>query len=187
MLLSQLVDKPLYVGNSVRGYCRGVGLSLKSYSVKYLLCASAPTLRSADFAVSAASAVCEQDGIQLSRLRSVFPKSCARIFLGLPVFSVDGAFLGNLSDIELDGLSAVAIHTTRNACFPVSAIAACSDAVLLRKEQVYPLGQRIPAPFLSLNCHLVTKQVLRQAIQEKSLIKLTLSLPPFNVTTSDVK
>ena len=45
--------------------------------------------------------------------------------------------------------------------------------------------QRIPAPLLSSFTDkseaLVTKPILRVAIRNKSLIKLTLSLPPFNM------
>ena len=62
----------------------------------------------------------------------------------------------------------------------------CSDAVILRKEQAYPLGQRIPAPILPLITEkyepVVTRAVLRNATAKRTLVKLTLSLPPFSIS-----
>ena len=43
MQLSQLIDKNICAGKNTRGICVGVGLSLKSKAVKYLLCSSQPT------------------------------------------------------------------------------------------------------------------------------------------------
>ena len=191
MLLSQLVNQHVYVNNNLRGVCRGVGISLKNYAVKYLLCqsASSETARrtralQADFAVniSSVSDFLEQ-GILLSKLRPVFPKSCVKIFPSRPIYSFDGAFLGNVADVELTNYTAVRIFTTDNEIIPFSSVTAFSDAVILKKEQPYPLGQRIPAP-LSLqifekNEPLVTKSVLRAAIEKKTLICLTMALAPF--------
>ena len=38
MFLSQFIGKPVLVNGETRGVCLGVGLSLKSYAVKYLFC-----------------------------------------------------------------------------------------------------------------------------------------------------
>ena len=40
MLLSELTKKAVYSGQNLRGVCLGIGISLKSQTVKYLLCAS---------------------------------------------------------------------------------------------------------------------------------------------------
>ena len=197
MFLSQFIGKPVLVNGETRGVCLGVGLSLKSYAVKYLFCSSVGNSANVggasaasvdpvpDFAVSTA-AVCELgNAIRLTHLRTVCPKACVRVFPRRPVYSADGAFLGALADLELRDYVATRLFTDRNVSFPVSAIAVCADAVFLRKDQPYPLGQRIPAPLLSLVSDkkdgLVTRPVLRGAIEKGALVKLTLSLPPFGV------
>ena len=184
MLLSYLLDKPVCVGDSPRGTCRGIGVSLRSYSVKLLLCSTSQNRQIPDFAVSTASVLSTENDIQLTRLRAVLPKNCVKLFLGLPIFSAEGAYLGKLIDVEMESFSAVALHTDKKEEIPFSAVAACNDAIILRKMPTYPLGQRIPAPLLcqiqAQNEQLVTKQTLRRAIEQKALIKLTLSLPPFD-------
>ena len=82
-------------------------------------------------------------------------------------------------------LDATRLLTDRGDVFPITSVFACADAVILRKEPPYPLGQRIPAPLLPIVSDkseaLVTKPILRAAIQKRALVKLTLSLPPFNL------
>lgn len=198
MFLSDITEKAVYVGKTPRGICRGVGLSLKSHAVKYLLCSS---LRSdsnpsyeavknaaispliSDFSVNAAAVKSVDDTIVLSRLRPVFPKNCAKISIGCPVYSYDGVFLGNIADVELQDFIATRLFTDRGVSYSVLSISACSDAVILRKEQPFPLGQRIPAPLVSIfsdkSDALITKPILREAIRCGGLIRLTLSLSPF--------
>lgn len=189
MLLTSLVEKKVCVGSKTHGFCLGVGLSLKSHAVKYLLCSASPRPVSknspADFSVTVSSVTSVDDVIELSRVRSAVPKNCAKFYLGLPVYSDTGAHLGNLLDLEIGNFTATTLYTDRNEVFPITAVAACSDAVILRKEQPYPLGQRVPAPFLPLLTDrseaVLTKPLLRQALRKGALIKLTLSLPPFDV------
>lgn len=200
MQLSELTAKTIRSGKYVRGVCRGVGISLKSQTVKYLLCSSLPaqngtTLPSsasegADFAVSV-SAIEDvtDDSVVLSRLRAAFPKNCVKIFIGRPVYSDEGVFLGNVTDLDLHGMIAVKLYTDKNTSHSLLSVAACSDAVILRKEPPFPLGQRIPAPvvsrFFDKNDVVVTKPVLRSAIENGQLVRLTLSLPPFDVAPID--
>lgn len=188
MLLSNIVGKLVYANGEARGVCLGVGISLKTKTLKYLLCsvfsASAPQNKQADFVVNAA---CVQsfstDGIKLSHLRPVVPKNCIKFFLGAPVYLENGIFSGKLRDLEFHGFNATRLFTDGNACFPLSCVIAVSDAVILRKTPPFPLGQRIPAPILlqfSEKEAVVTKAVLRRAIKKSALIKLTLSLDPFS-------
>jgi hypothetical protein len=160
-----------------------VGISLKTHAVKYLLCANQPSAR-AQFALPVSAVVSIDESVALSRMRPVLPKNCACLFIGLPVYAYDGAYLGKITELEIKNFIATIFYTDTGFDFPVSVIAACSDAVLLKKEQVYPLGQRIPAPFLSKISSkadgVITKPILRLAIQQSSLVKLTLSLPPFS-------
>ena len=183
MRLSDLSEKNIYTNTTFQGVCRGVGLSLKSQAVRYLLCSSTPTQTTTDFSVGVNAVTEIRDRILLSRLRPASPKGCAKIALGLPVYSFEGGFLGKVADLDLCDFTATTLYTDRGDSFPVTAIFACSDAVILRKEQPYPIGQRIPAPLLSLvtdkNDGIVTKQILRAAIEKRSLVKLTLALPPF--------
>ena len=184
MLLSSLVQKPVVVSGNIRGVCLGVGISLKTYAVKYLLCSSSPNRANVDFCVNLSSLDKIDEAVFLRRLRPVFPKNCAQITLRLPIFSFDGSYLGKLTDLEIQNFVATRFFT-ENKAFSTASIAACADALILRKEQPFPLGQRIPAPFIlqfsNKTRPLVTKQFLRQAIEKKALVKLTLSLPPFNV------
>ena len=185
MKLSQLHGKSLFVGNTFRGVCRGVALSLKSQAVKYLLCASTQTQSVTDFSVGVSAVTEIADGIQLSRLRPCYPKSCAKISIGLPVYSFEGGYLGVVTDLDLNDFVATKLYTDRGDVLPLTSVFACSDAVILRKEQAYPLGQRIPATLLPIVTDktegVVTKPVLRTALSKGALVKLTLSLPPFNL------
>ncbi len=180
MFLSELIDKEIIVGKNVKGVCKGVGFSLKNHAVKYLLCANS----SADFCVSAASVESVGEHVRLSKLRPVHPQKCACVFINSPVYSFEGNYLGKITDLALHEFVATQLFTDQDAVYPVSAIIACQDAVILRREQPYPLGQRIPAPVLSLlsdkKDSVVTKSILRAAIQKGALIELTLSLPPFS-------
>ena len=184
MFLSQLVDMPVCVGKNTRAFCQGVGISLKTYAVKYLLCANAPNSR-AYFALPVSAVEEIGDGIRVSRLRPVLPKNCACVFLSLPVYAFDGGYLGKLIDMEVKNFVATALLTDEGGEYPVSGITACSDAILLKKEQPFPLGQRVPAPFLPIVTDkgdaIVTRPLLRTAMRKNALVKLTLSLPPVSL------
>ena len=184
MKLSDLCKKSIYTNKAFQGICRGVGLSLKSHAVRYLLCASTPTQMGTDFSVGVNAVTEVNERILLSRLRPASPKGCAKIAIGLPVYSFEGGFLGTVTDLDICDFTATTLYTDRGDSFPITSIFACSDAVILRKEQPYPLGQRIPAPLLSLvtdkSDGVVTKPILRTAIEKGSLVKLTLALPPFS-------
>ena len=191
MLLSTLNEKNVFVNKISSGICLGIGFSLKNYSVKYLLCASVHTQNAVDFSVSTTAVTDVSDiGITLSRLRPVYPKNCAKVSIGLPIYSFEGGFLGRVEDLEIHNFVATRIYTDRGEIVPITSIFACSDAVILRKEQAYPLGQRIPTPLVSIISDktdtLVTRAVLKNATAKKALIKLTLSLPPFNINPYDL-
>ena len=192
MFLSDIFNKPVVTQKSQRGTCLGVGISLKNQAVKYLLCSSnslafsngvssGTSIAAADFSVNVSAVEDIGEQIFLTRLRPVFPKNCAKLFIGLPIYSYEGVFLGTLTDVELDDFVATRIFTD-GACYPAASIFACSDAVILRKEQPFPIGQRIPAPLLfdfSSQASIVTKPILKEAAKQGKLIRFTLSLPPF--------
>ena len=106
-----------------------------------------------------------------------------KILSGLPVYTDEGTFLGNVKDMEMDSFIALHLETDKGERFSVLHIAACTDAILLRKKPPYPIGQRIPAPVLSdifqSGEMIVSRSNLRRAIEKGALIKLTLSLAPF--------
>ena len=185
MFLSDITNKTVYLNKTPRGVVKGIGVSLKTLAVKYLLCGNSQSAR-AHFALPVSAIVSIDEHVFLSRMRPVLPKNSACLFIGLPVYAYDGAYLGKITELEIKNFVATLFYTDVGLELPVSAIAACSDAVLLKKEQPYPLGQRIPAPLLPLLLSkadgVVTKPVLRTAMQKSSLVKLTLSLPPFSYT-----
>lgn len=185
MYLSELENKPLILRSTHRGVCRGIGVSLKNFSVKYLLCASPSNQAKVDFCLPLQAVESIDEQISLSRLRPAFPQNCARLFLGLPVFSQEGVYLGKLTEVQLDGFIATRLFTDRKESYPIHSLIACSDAVILRKNAPYPIGQLVPAPILSkINAkkdRLVTKSLLRAAIEKGTLLSLTLSLPPFSL------
>lgn len=184
MFLSQLVDKEIIVRKSPRGIVKGVGISLKTHKIKYLLCAESTASR-AIFAISINTVIEFGEHIVLQSLRPVLAKHCACIFLQLPVYSFEGEYLGALEDVTMNDFIATTLRTDQNVTIPINDVAACSDALLLKKEQPYPIGQRIPAPFLSTitdkSDGVITRPILRAAIEKNTLIKLTLSLPPFSL------
>ncbi len=185
MFLSNITNKTVYLNKTPRGVVKGVGISLKTHAVKYLLCGNSQSPRT-HFALPVSAIVSIDESVILSRMRPVLPKNCTCLFIGLPVYAYDGTYLGKIAELEIKDFVATLFYTDTYHDFPVSVIAACSDAVLLKKEQPYPLGQRIPAPFLSNLLGkadgVVTKPVLRSAMQKNCLVKLTLSLPPFSHT-----
>lgn len=183
MFLSNVTNKVIYLNKNPRGIVKGVGISLKTHAVKYLLCGNNQSAKS-HFALPVSAIVSIDENVFLSRMRPVLPKNCACLFIGLPVYAYDGAYLGKITELVIKKFVATLFYTDVGLELPVSAIAACSDAVLLKKEQPYPLGQRIPTPFVSSllgkEDGVVTRPVLRCAMKKSSLVKLTLSLPPFS-------
>ncbi len=184
MFLTDLINKRIFSGKTAKGICCGVGVSLKTHAVKYLLCANAltPTKR-VDFCVSISAVENIGESIRLSQLRPLRPQRCANLFIGSPIYSFDGSYLGKITDLELREFIATRLFSDGGEIYSINAVSACQDAVILKKEQPYPLGQRIPAPVLPLVTEkkesVVTKGVLRTAIKRGALIRLTLSLPPF--------
>jgi len=170
--------------NVRRGVCLGFGVSLKNYAVKYLFCSSSDEKSTPEFALNfSAVERIDNNEITLSVMRPVFPKSHVKIFKDLPVYTLTGAFVGNVTKLQIDNNTLVKIYTDLHGFSP-SDIYACSDAIILKKVQSYPLGQRVPATpnqdFLTQKSKLVTKPLLRFAIEKNALIKLTLSLAPFH-------
>ena len=195
MQLSELNGKNIRSGKYTRGVCVGVGISLKSKAVKYLLCSSRQKEEnqespSTDFAVNINTIEdISGDEIVLSRLRALSANNCAKICIGKPVYSEDGVYLGKIEDAYIHNFIATHIKTDKNITQSTLNLAACSDVVLLRKEQPYPIGQRVHAPsifpFLKDDDVLITKQILRVAAENRAIIRLTLSLPPFQMQSLD--
>ncbi len=179
MFLSEFCNKLLYLDGESRGICLGVAVSKKNYTIKYLLCGHERSTRP-DFALpfSALRSI-GIHGLTLSRVRPAIPKNVFKLFPDRPVYSQEGAYLGCLQDVPFENGVADKLITTENLRFPFTCVSAVSDAVILRKSPVYPLGQRIPTSLFSEKQLIVTKSVLRRAIEKRELIKLTLSLSPF--------
>ncbi len=189
MLLSQLIGKQVYCGSTCRGVVLGIGTNIKSGTIKYLLCANAEhhSLRNpqTDFAIALSTVVSIGERIVLSKLRTLYPKSCAKLFLHRPVYSDEGVYLGTVEDVELHDFVLQKLLLDDNTVYPFLAVTAISDAIILKKAPPYPIGQRVPAPVAlrisdkSLTC--VSRALLKKAIERGRLIELTLSLTPFRL------
>ena len=171
--------------NVRRGVCIGLGVSLKSHTVKYLLCSLNDEALSPEFSLNFSAVTHMQTNeFHLSTLRPVLPKSHVKLFKNIPVYTQSGTFVGGLTKLKIRNNTLVRLYTQSTAFSP-SDIYACSDAIILKTAQPYPLGQRIPAmpipAFSSANHKRVTKSILHSAIQNDTLIKFTLSLPPFSL------
>ena len=169
-----IIHNTVYVNQTSRGTCNQLGVSLKTGAIKYLFCTANER---EEFAVSTNALVSVSDfRLELSALRTVVPKNAVKLFIGQPVYTHNGVFLGSLKNIVQENMRVNALRTEKNV-IPFSAVQACADAIILRKSLPYPLGQTIPTS--SPKC--ITRPVLKNAIKEKSLIRLTLSLSPFHV------
>lgn len=184
MLLSELVGKNVYSGRALRGVCRGVCLSLKTRAVKYLLCGSASDRGNAsEFSVSVASIREIGENICLKRLRAASAGNCVRFYMGRPVYSEDGIYLGDTSDLDMEDFTAMKLVTNTGKTYTAAAIAASGDAVILRKEPLFPVGSRVPERVPAGEGEIaagtiVTRGVLKRAISAGSLIALTRSVLP---------
>lgn len=189
MLLSEIVGKNVYSGKSLRGVCRGVCLSLKSRAVKYLLCSNEPAQNDyTEFSVSVGCIGSVEDTVTLKRLRTAIPKNCVRFFTGRPVYSEEGAYLGITSDLVMENFTATKLVTDTGKIYSAAAISALGDAVILKREPLFPLGTRvqcdIPAsPEPIREGTIVNRGTLRTAISSGRLIRLTVNLlpPPYSL------
>ena len=184
MLLSEIVGKNVYSGKAVRGICRGVCLSLKSRAVKYLLCSREPAQNDyTEFSVGVNCIDTVAENVFLKRLRPAVPKNCVRFFTGRPIYSEEGLYLGITADLVMEEFTATKLIADTGKTYSAAAIAALGDAVILRKEPVFPLGARvtsdIPAKPIPIRAGtLVTRGTLKAAIASGQLIRLTTELLP---------
>ena len=192
MLLSELVGKNVYSGKNLRGTLSGVCISLKSRAIKYLLCCTNEKNAKTEFSVGVSAIERIDEDVRLKRLKPILPRQCARVFINRPIYSDEGAYLGHLADLEIKNYTATKLITGNGKNYPAHLIAAIDDAVILKKTPPYPIGQRVPAPAISLlqdkaegEKHatdqpvFITKNLLKSAIEKGNLIRLTLSLNPF--------
>lgn len=183
MLFSELIGKKVFSSLKARGVCRGVSLSLRSFAIRSLLCSGvAAGDEYTEYAVPVSAIErFSEDGIFLKRMRTATPKNCVRFFFGRPVYSDTGVYLGVTADLEFEDFTALFIQTDGGKRYPLPAVAAIGDAVLLKKAPLFPLGVKIPpsAPlFEKGDKKFVTLGVLRSAIEQGALVRFTLSLLP---------
>lgn len=176
MYLNELVGKPVFTDKRNYGVLRGVGVSKKKKTVEYLFISTV----SNDSVFTEVAVPVKQiesisdGGIQLTKIRTAYPKGVLRFFIGRPIYSPTGKYVGITKDLVLDGFFVESLLTDSGQKIPFSLLSAFGDAVLLKKKSVYPLGER-----LREKDGFVTKSVLKNAIQKGVLIKLTTSLSPF--------
>ena len=170
-----IITKTIHLNDAPRGICCALGVSLKTGLIKYLYC---KTDDGAEFAINATALTSVTPfSLLCSTLRPVIPKNAVKLFLGQPVYASTGKFLGNLTAVKQDCLRVLSLTTSQKCTFPLQCVGACNDAIILRKQLPYPLGQRVHTP--TKQC--VTRPLLRTAIAQNELIQFTLSLAPFHL------
>jgi sporulation protein YlmC with PRC-barrel domain len=188
MFLSQIIGKPVRKQNATYGNVTGICISLKSRALRYLVCVSNRDVKT-EFAVSFSSVLEIDDEIVLSRLKPLLPQNCVKLTLNRPIYDEKGKYLGFLKDAEFENGYLISLLANDGKKYAATRILAVNDVVILRKNQPYPLGQRIPAMDVSIfngnkptteKSGLITRSTLKNAIKNRSLIRFTLSLPPFS-------
>ena len=179
MLLSSLLKKNIFAAQKQKGFCVGVGISQKDYSIKYLFCSQRQTGKT-EFAVKFSSLTPTPESLQCSRLIPVVPKACTRIFLPRPLYNEKGELLGQIVDGIIEKYRLTSLIVDNGEKLPLCFIAAYADCVIVKKR----------TSSLSPDCTqafgVITKSALKTAIKNDCLIKLTLSLPPFYFSEESV-
>lgn len=180
MFLSELVGKKIYSAGKIRGICRGVGLTVKSRAVKYLICVDIASERELFLSLNAIAEISE-NGIRLKAFRPTAPQSISRLFSSRPVYDETGEYLGIVVDLEIENGVATALITDTGSVYSAYSLTAVSDAVLLKRRLSFPLGEKTPAFFKrQTGVPVLSKALLKHAIEKGELIRLTLALPLFS-------
>jgi hypothetical protein len=156
-----------------RGVCLGVYISKKSGVVKYLFCA----IDDDKTLVVPASSIeerIETGAIYLKNLRTVLPTQAIRLTPFLPVYSIEGKYLGRLNGLISENLTVQKLIVGEKK-YPSLSIGAVSDALLLT-NLTYPLGEWSKEEESN-----VSRKILKSKIHQGELIRFTLSLPPFEL------
>ena len=94
MFLSELVKKEIYSSGETRGVCLGIGVSLKTNAVKYLLCACDKQSNSPDFALPISAILSVDDKMRARLLRTIdlLAKNGTALRMPYSEHLVDGIF-----------------------------------------------------------------------------------------------
>ena len=181
MFLSSLINKRIIANHTPRGICVGVGISKKDGAVKYLCCSETHNEQARFFVPFRSISAIDNEALITEKLRVVFPAKCLYLYLGLPVYTLQGVLLGTLENAQWEN-GMLSCLTVDGKTLPFSIVYAVQNIILVQPTIRFPLGQRIPAPFLEKNNRspIITKRFLKESVQSGTLIRLTLSLPPFN-------
>lgn len=176
----QILGKNIYVNDEVKGLVTGVYLSKKYPFIKQLSCR---LLTGEEFCISALGVVLDNKGVRFDKLRASIPGDYIKLTKGAPIYDEKGVFLDALQNVEIkDGLL-LSFVGQKEKRYPYSAAKAVCDAVILGKKPLFPLGEPLPAPLKQKNSSpFVKKSTLISALKKGELIKLTLSLSPFDLS-----
>lgn len=173
MKLSDYIGKKIYAGKVCRGVCVGGRFSLKTYELKYLVVEGKGGGRG-EFTVALKNATLGQEEVRFPTARAVDPKNSVRFYPNRPVFDERGGYIGETDDLEAEGFVVTRLLLKNGDRLPASRITAFSDAVLVKPSPVFPLGEFLPNDVGGeKRGTLVTRGVLRRAIERNSLVALT--------------
>ena len=156
-----------------RGVCLGVYVSKKTGAIRYITCLIDDE-KSVDIPVGQIERFNENNGeIYLKNLRTAIPNQCVRITPFLPVYSVEGKYLGRLDGILANGFTVTKLIVGKTK-YPVASLESSLDVAIL-KGIAYPLGEWSEKEKIN-----VSRKLLKEKIGQGKLIEFTLSLPPFS-------
>ena len=183
MLLHTLIGKRIVVNQTPRCVCLGVGVNKNNGKLSFLLCSKTQDGANS-FSIPFSSIVCVKDDcIIAKKIHPINPTRAYILYTHLPVYSTQGIRLGILTNAKF-GQGKLCFLFIDHSPVPFSQVHAIGDVILLSPKPIFPIGQCVPAPFLlefGTKNKRITKAVLKKAIQTQSLIRLTLSLPPFRL------
>lgn len=187
MLLSQILSKSIELRDKTCATAIAIGVSSKNFTIKYIFCGNIENTAPQFVLNYSALQTITPISLRFAPTRPVIPKSCFILVLQKSVYSQKGEFIGFLENANIENGVLTQLFIDKNVYSP-SEIFAVSDVIILKKSSPFPLGQRIPAPheypFCTEKDTLVNKRILRGALENGKIIKLTLSLSPFSSFTT---
>ena len=166
MFLHDLEGKNIHTAKKIHGICKGVAVRIKSQKIHYLYCEN--TSKQTFFLPVSTIKGVEEEGIILKKF---LPSSASLPVLQSqkPVYLQEGVFLGLVEDLAIENWKITKI-ILENERYSSLCMVALGDALFLKKAPPFPIGS------ITKTGELVTRTLLKKAIEEGCLISLTTSL-----------
>ena len=174
-----LIGQNVFVNNEIKATVLGVYLAKKYPAVKQLHC---KLLSGEEFCLSLNGATVDDTGVHVQKLRACLPCDYVKLTRGVPIYDEKGVLQGVLSNVEVKNGVPVSFIGQNGIRYPYSMLKSAADALILKKKPTFPLGEPIHSYTKDKNAYpFVSKKTLTNAIKKGELVKLTLSLSPFEL------